>query len=147
MRPASIVQFERVYLASFVFEEVTIALGWSQLTEKVAARSKIPTNVEQGILIGAVAAFLFLFLLLLYFIARRASNQAKSAFLVLTAFSVWSFVKNLIDTAGALDRLVILDAISRLLMLYGVWLLFRPDAKAWLGSKGAEGPTDPNTFA
>ena len=60
MRPASIVQFERVYLASFVFEAVTIALGWSQLTEKVAARSKIPTNVEQGILIGAVAAFLFL---------------------------------------------------------------------------------------
>ncbi|MCA1661568.1 MAG: hypothetical protein LC648_05195 [Novosphingobium sp.] len=147
MRPASIVQFERLYLLSIVIAAIGIALGWDRLVEMAAAQQGVPASVQQGVLIGAVVFAFLIPLLLLYFIARRASNIAKWIFVVFTAYSLFSYVMGLSTTGLTLDLLFAFNTVTLLLTLYCAWLLFRPDAKAWLESRGADGPGDPDTFA
>ena len=36
--------------------------------------------------------------------------------------------------------------VATALQVFAAWLLFKPDAVAWLESKGANGPGDPDTF-
>ena len=143
MRPKSIVQFERVYLASIVlgmFEPKRMGPATDM------AFSKAGVDVPGvGIVLIAGALSLLLPLLLWHFIARRASNVAKSILIALTALGLLSFVAGLGDPDRAKDLL--LGVVVTALMFYAIWLLFRPDAKAWLGSKGTESPTDPHTSA
>ena len=146
MRPKSIVLFERVYLLSIVVSIVAIALGWNQVSAMAAAQSGLPAGAQQGVLIGAVVFAFLVPLLLLYFIARRASNVAKWIFVALTAYSLLSSLLALARPEAAKDLLFVLNAIAVVLTLYCAWLLFRPDAKAWLESKGADAPADPTAF-
>ena len=146
MRPKSIVQFERVYLASMALSAIGLAVGWDKYVEEFAGLG-VTRGVQQGILIGAVAISLLIEFALLYYIARRANAQAKMVFLIFTALAVWYFLEDLIDTRNWLNRVLIVDAIIFVLNLFAAWLLFRPDAKAWLGSKDTESSTDPHTSA
>ena len=148
MRPASIVSFERIYLLSIVVAAIGMALGWDRLIQMAASRSAgVPESVQQGILIGAVAIGFLIPLLLLYFIARRASNVAKWIFVLFTAYSLFTFVTGLSTAGLKIDVLFVFNAITLVLTLYCAWLLFRPDAKAWLETKGVDGPADPDTSA
>ena len=143
MRPKSIVQFERVYLASIVlgmFEPKRMGPA----TDMAFSKAGVDVPVV-GIVLIAGALSLLLPLLLWHFIARRASNVAKSILIALTALGLLSFVAGLGDPDRAKDLL--LGVVVTALMFYAIWLLFRPDAKAWLGSKGTESPTDPHTSA
>ena len=147
MRPASIVLFEKLYLLSIVVSAIGIVLGWDQMIAAAGARPGISAGAQQGVAIGAVAFTFLIAFVLLYFIARRASNIAKWIFVVLAAYGVFAFVTGLSTAGIKLDAAFLTNAVSLALTLYCAWLLFRPDAKAWLDSKGADAPADPDTFA
>ncbi len=145
MRPKSIVQFERVYLASIIlgmFEPKRMG----PVTEMVFSQAGVPAPIVGIVLVAGVLSFL-LPLLLWHFIARRASNVAKWVMIALAALGVLAFVAGLGDPARTNGMLLALSVVITALMFYAVWLLFRPDAKAWLGSKGTGGPADPHTSA
>jgi hypothetical protein len=146
MRPPSIVLFERLYLAVIVIGLVAVALSWNSISAIAAKQPGVPESVGNGILLAALIFGFLIPLLLLYFIARRASNIAKWIFVILAAFSLYSFVSGLSNPQMPGTLFLALNAVSTLLTLYCAWLLFKPDAKAWLESKGADGPADPTTF-
>lgn len=145
-RPASIVLFEKLYIAVIVIGVIGVALSWSSLSAMANSQPGVSGSVGSGILIGALVFGFLIPLLLVYFIARRASNIAKWIFVVLTAFSVYSFIATVSDPAVPKGLLLAVNVVSLVLTLYCAWLLFKPDAKAWLESKGADGPGDPTTF-
>ena len=144
MRPASIVLFERIYLLSIAVAAVGIVLGWNELIEMAPAEAS--AGERQGVTIAAVAITLLIALALLYGIARRASTAAKWLFVALNAYSVVSFAKDLATPGATTSIPFVFDGIELVLTLYCAWLLFKPDAVAWLESKGANGPGDPGTF-
>ena len=136
-RPASIVLFEKLYIAVIVIGVIGVALSWNSLSAIAGAQPGVPASAASGFLIP---------LLLLYFIARRASNVAKWIFVVLTAFSLYSFVAGLANPVMPKGLLLAVNVVSLALTLYCAWLLFRPDAKAWLDSKGGDVRGDTTTI-
>lgn len=147
MRPQSIELFEKVYLASIAIGLVAVAVGWRVLTAESQARmATASAGTVQGILIGSMVLVFGISLLLWFLIARKASNVAKWILVVLAASGVYSLLKEIVFSTVPKDLDFALNTASTLLGLYAVWLLFRPDAAAWLKSKGADGPGDPKTF-
>ena len=142
-RPASIVLFEKLYIAVIVIGVIGVALSWNSLSAMAGAQPGVPASMGSGILIGALIFGFLIPLLLLYFIARRASNVAKWIFVVLTAFGVYSFIAGLANPMMPKGLLLAVNVVSLVLTLYCAWLLFQPDAKAWLESKGANAAGDP----
>ena len=88
-----------------------------------------------GLLAAGAVLAVAIPLLLLYFIARRASNVAKWIFVALTAISLYSLVSGVANPATPKNLLLLVAVLNMALTLYAAWLLFRPDAKAWLASK------------
>jgi hypothetical protein len=134
MRPPSIRLFEKLYLLTIAIGLVALALSWNSITGLAQARTG--QDAANGVLIVAAVLGVLIPLLLLYFIARRASNVAKWIFVVLAAFSVLSFVAGAANPELPKDALFALNVASLLLTLYCAWLLFRPDARAWLEHRG-----------
>ena len=147
MRPQSIELFEKVYLASIAISLVAVAVGWQRLTAESHARlATVSEGTVQGVLIGTAALVFAISLLLWFLVARKASNVAKWSLVALTAWGVYSLLKEIVFSTVPKELDLALNAVSTLLGVYAVWLLFRPDAVAWLKSKGADGPGDPKTF-
>jgi cytochrome bd-type quinol oxidase subunit 2 len=141
MRPPSIRLFEKLYLLTIALGLVALALSWNSMTGLAQARAG--QDAANGVLIAAAVLGVLIPLLLLYFIARRGSNVAKWIFVVLTAFSVLSFIAGIANPDLPKDALFILNVVSLGLTLYCAWLLFRPDARAWLEHRGDDtGPED-----
>ena len=147
MRPQSIELFEKVYLASIAISLVAVAVGWQRLTAESHARlATVSEGTVQGVLIGTAVLVFGIALLLWYYIARKARNVAKWVLVILTALGVYTTLKEIVFSTVPKDLYFAFNAASTLLGVYAVWLLFRPDAVAWLKSKGADGPGDPKTF-
>jgi len=146
MRPQSIQLFEKVFFAGFVIGLVNLFLSWNQVNAMVDDPRLQAAGVADGILIFGVVMGTLIPLLLWYFIARRASNVAKWVFVVLTAIGVFGFVSSLADPAMPKGAILIGSAVATALNVFAAWLLFKPDTKAWLESKGQAGPADPTTF-
>ena len=134
MRPPSIRLFEKLYLLTIVLGLVALAFSWNSMTGFAQARAG--RDAASGLLIAAAVLGVLIPLLLLYFIARRGSNVAKWIFVVLSAFSVLSFVAGIANPELPKDALFLLNVVSLGLTLYCAWLLFRPDARAWLEHRG-----------
>lgn len=133
MRPTSIVNFERTVLASLVVGVVHFLLNREEAAQQLA-----DAGVGSGFLLGAYIAGIVLYLLLLYFIARKASPVAKWIYVVLA-------VIGLVGGLAQPDKLLSGDAVSVLLTIAGwalsilsLWFLFRPDAKAWFSEGRGE---------
>jgi hypothetical protein len=138
MRPASIVNFERLYLGAIVVGIINTILSWEQAKATLAAQ---PNSAILGpdFLYIVAALSILVPLLLWYFIAKKASVVAKWILVVL-------FLLGLIGTlmtiqAGTYPQGIYaaLTALTTLLQAGAVWMLFRPDAKAWF----ADGRGDP----
>jgi hypothetical protein len=132
MRPPSIIMFERAYLASIALTLLNALLNWDAMVEPLSdptlqAAGMGPNFVLISLVVGTAIA-----LLLWYFIARRGSTVAKWIYLVLLVLSLLGMVINLLNPAMPKDVVMIVTLIGVLLQLYGGWLLFQPDAKAWL---------------
>ena len=148
MRPKSIELFEKVYLGSIVIGLINTALSWSQVNALMNDPRVQATGMGTGTLVLGVIVGILIPLLLWYFIARRASNVAKWIYVVLTALGLLSLLNSLAVNVSLApkDLTLIVATVSVLFQVYGAWLLFKPDAVAWLESKGANGPGDPDTF-
>ena len=143
MRPQSIELFEKVYLGALAISLISVALTWSETVREFDAR--VPGS-GAALAAGAMAIGFAISLLLWWLIARRASNPAKWVLVVLTAIGLFGFLSSLFMATVPKDLNFAVSTVTNLLSVYAAWLLFRPDAVAWLESKGADGPGDPKTF-
>lgn len=146
MRPPSIILFEKVFLAAIVLGLVNSLLFWGSMTEVLDDPAMKAAGMGTGFMLFSVLIGTAISLLLWYFIARRASNVAKWIFVVILALGVFGMVANLTNPAVPKGAQLVGGFVSLLLQLYAGWLLFKPDAKAWLESRGTEGASDPSVF-
>ena len=141
MRPASIVMFERLFFASLVLSVVSFIIGYDAMTEQMANEPTLQqVGIGSGLMVGTMVASLTIYLLLWFFIARKASSVAKWILVALLALSVIALPAMLM---GPWDLRMILGLAVYALEVVAAVFLFRPDAGAWF--KG-EVRTDPATF-
>jgi hypothetical protein len=131
MRPNSIVTFERVFLIMIVLGLIGAVLRWDAVVAELRA-----TGLAEGVGIAIYAFALAVSLLLLWLIARRGSSVARWIYVVLC---VAGFALA-IPAFGATLRLPLPELLMQiaqwLLAILSVWLLFRPDARAWFARSG-----------
>ena len=131
MRPRSIILFERVVILGVLLGMAGSVLNWGRTLAVVRQ-----FGFGAGFIIGVQAASIMLVLLLLYFIARKASTVAKWIFVVLVLLGVL----NIVRSAGLLFSMgpsAFLSIAQMLAQLFALWLLFRPDSVAWFDRKAA----------
>jgi hypothetical protein len=131
VRPASIVWFERLYLASVLVSAGNAAMQW----ETTTAQASSPAFV-----IGLQATIFAILLALTLLVSRKGNNVAKWVIVAFFAFRLVSFAYVLMVPAMMLGPLV-LTVLHTLLQTMAVALLFTPSARAWLGRKDSP-PTD-----
>ena len=130
-RPASIILFERVFLASLLLSLADSVFNWSTLIDQInVAPGASPRVVD--FLIEGMTFVLLIYLLLWYFIARRGANVARIIWTVLFAFGVFGVIAMFFQATPLSVKIIPL--ISFALQAYGVFLLYRPDAKPWFSS-------------
>ena len=146
MRPKSIELFEKVYWGGTALGLVIAALNWGNVTATFNTPEARSLGMGSGFLIGTIVVNLIISLLVWYFIARRASNVAKWIYMALTAIGLFIVLRSLANPTAANGLPLAGNLVVIGLQLYCAWLLFKPDAVAWLESRGADGPGDPTTF-
>jgi hypothetical protein len=131
MRPASIVNFERVLLLIVLFSVASAVIEWDRTMAQLAAQ-----GVGAGALIALLGALILLIVLLGWLIARRRSNKARWAYVLLIVLMIGISVPSgsAMFNAGALT--IALNLFFLLLLLLSIVLLFRSDANAWLAGRG-----------
>ena len=98
-------------------------------------------HLSSGTTLGIQIVMILLYLLLIYFISRKGSPVAKWIYVVLCVLGlVFGLVGlPLMMQMGPLP--LVIAIVQYALSIVSLWLLFRPDSKAWF----AEGRTvDPN---
>jgi hypothetical protein len=134
MRPASIVNFERVVLLSLAIGVLNTFLNLDEMTASIAAQ-----GFGSGFVIGVQAATIAVILLLVYFISRKGSPVAKWIYVVLSVLGLISGLAGMSQTLEMGTVPVILSVAALILSVISLWLLFRPDSKAWFAD-GRGGP-------
>jgi hypothetical protein len=134
-RPVSIVNFERCYLGAIAVGLINTALNWQAMMETTQMRQAtvmfgsmlLPISVAIGLAISG---------LLWFFAARKGSAVAKWIIVVLFGFSVLGMLGKLFAHSDASALQLILGVVAFALNGVAVWMLFRPDTKAWFGETG-----------
>ena len=136
MRPRSIVLFERLVLLSIVLGIIS-ALLVSDKTQ--AALDAQGTPMGTGTLYTVQAIGILLYLVLLYFISRKASPVAKWIYVVLAVIGLVMGLVGISATLafGALPAAIAIAQYA--ITVVTIWLLFRPDSNAWFNDGRAEG--------
>jgi hypothetical protein len=135
MRPKSIVLFERLVLLGIVLGIISAFLVREQVGEMLAAQGQ---GVGTSTVYIIQAITIALYLLLIWFISRHGSPVAKWIYVVLAGLGL---VIGLLGIGQTLEFGIVPAIIA--VVQYGIsavsiWLLFRPDAKAWF-SEGRGG--------
>ncbi len=134
MRPESIVMFERLYLGALALGVVNLALSWSSTQEYMANDPAVAAaGLGSGFFISTTLMGFAIPLLLWYFIAKRGSNIAKWILVVLFGFGLISMLFSF-STMMAMRGTIGLIGVLLLTALQAgaVYMLFKPDAVAWL---------------
>ena len=154
MRPASIIQFERLYLASLAVVIIQSVAAYFLMREtfgRLPAGADVPGagGMFSGILIGSIIFGLLLSvgipLLLMWLASRKRVEVAKWLLLAVSVLSVLGFLANLVmlvvmpgqvaqDIAGFAEwqaGLVAIDGVSEALGIAALVFLFRRDATEW----------------
>jgi hypothetical protein len=141
MRPKSIVLFERLMLLSILLGLVSTFINWESMQEQLAAQGT-PVGASTVLTIQGVG--IVLYLVLLYFISRKGSPIAKWIYVILALLTLVFGLIGIGETfkLGALPAAFAI--VGYILTAVTLWLLFRPDAKAWF-SEG-RGEADAETF-
>ena len=137
MRPKSIVNFERIVILSILFGIVSSFVTRAKMEAMMAGKP----HLSSGTTLGIQIVMILLYLLLIYFISRKGSPVAKWIYVVLCVLGlVFGLVGlPLMMQMGPLP--LVIAIVQYALSIVSLWLLFRPDSKAWF----AEGRTvDPN---
>ena len=143
MRPASIVWFERFFLASLVLGLLSTMINWSAISTAAQATRGAPGLVASPIFMIVIMAISVGFSLLFwYFIARRGSKIAKwilVVFFVIGLLSLPGVLRNPLYGTG----MVAMAMINYLLQFAAVVCTFRADTHDWFNGRK---PVDPNAF-
>jgi hypothetical protein len=143
VRPNSIVQFDRFYLGAIVVGLINNLLTWNQTQAMLADPNVNPAGLGTGFQIGSMVVGLAISLLLWWLVSRKASNIAKWIIVVLFGLGLIGVLMSI----GTMMQLGMLSAVVALvgvaLQGFAVFMLFKPDAVAWLTNKG---PTNPDVF-
>ena len=129
-------QFELVYLVVIVLGLVQTPLQWNQMSAGPGIAAMIAQFGTTPLIVTAFV-LVVIQLLLWYFVARRGSVVAKWIYVVLTAYVVISGVFELRNTALLATTVGIIGAALVVLQAVAIFLLFRPDARAWFGNGDA----------
>ena len=144
MRPQSIVNFERVVLLNILLGIANTWLSWDKviaMAQAQAAAQGGTMKIGSGFLIGTQVFVIAITLLLLWLISRKGSPIAKWIYVVFAVIGLIFAVIGIGKSAALGTVPLVLAMIGHLLTLISLWLLFRPDSKAWF----SEGRTvDPN---
>lgn len=132
MKPNSITQFERLYLASILVWLVSSALSYGQTVAELKARSPgtefgVGALVTIQILVCAIAAGLW------FLIVRRHSALGKWILSIWFLISTCLVTLNLYATGLGFNLAMLTSLIAYGLGAWGLSYLFKPDAEAWLG--------------
>ena len=139
VRPKSIIQFERVLLAMVAMVLIGSAIFWDRTVAAFTAEGYGFTYIVARLVIGTG-----IYVLIWFFVARKASVVAKWALVVLAAVNLLSVALRVSVGRFILDLSGVLSIVALAMLLYSAWLLFRPDANAWFRG---ERPIDPAVFS
>jgi hypothetical protein len=129
MRPASIVQFERLFLGALALEVLVDVLAWQGEVAAAAKGYSQFAAVAPTLVGGIMAVSILASLALWYFVARRGSNIAKWIVAVWFVVSTVLLALSLLHISFTLP--VVLGWLAYLLRAWSVSYLFKPDAEAW----------------
>jgi hypothetical protein len=135
MRPVSIVNFERLYLTAVAIGLVNSMLTWDRSVAMVSAQPGL--GFGSGLVVASLVIGLLIQLLLWYFIARRASVVAKWILVILFVIGVLYWLSTLSGNPSFSGITAILGVAAVVVQAAAIWMLFRPDAKAWFSGSGA----------
>jgi hypothetical protein len=133
-RPPSIVNFERCYLGALLIGAVNAALNWERMMAMPAVQQARVT-IGEWYLPATTALGYLIPLVLWYFAARRASVVAKWVIVVLFGLGVLGLLAGLALGTMASDLGGVLSVVAFVLNAIAVFLLFKPDARAWFGER------------
>ncbi|BBC71514.1 conserved hypothetical protein [Altererythrobacter sp. B11] len=140
MRPQSILMFERLFLLSLAISAASFLIGYGDTVDLLARQ---PGMEELGLGSGfVIATFAFgfaIYLLLWFFIARRASNIAKWVLTFFVAIGLFS-LPGIFAADFTVTRA--LGLLTYLLEVAALVFLFRADAILWLKGEAQ----DPEVF-
>ena len=147
MRPNSIRQFDRYFLASIALGLFNSVLSAS---DSLAMLNSDPATAQAGFSLAFVITtsvfVLGMPLLLWFFISRMASNVAKWILVVMTVLGLLMLPLMLPRMMEYKTATLVITGVLTLLQLFAITFLFRADAKAWLESRGKVSPINPNVF-
>ena len=144
MRPPSIVMFERLFLASLALSAFNFVVGYDAMIEQVEREPALQQlGLDGGFVTGMFVVGVAIYLLLWFFIARKASTVAKWILVVLSAVGLLSFLASFATGQVTFDQSAMLGAAYYALEVAAVVFLFRADANAWFRN---EWKADPATF-
>ena len=133
-KPPSIARFEHLYWASVIVGLINTGLAWGASRATFAANPilaqvtwLLPVMQVVGIAINVTVWF---------FIARRPTVVAKWVMVVFAAISAFALVWALGMVAmgrASIGTQAMLGTVANLLYIGAAVMLFRPDARLWLG--------------
>lgn len=137
MRPKSIVNFERLVLLYLAIGLISAFLVWDETVSSLQAQG---AGMGSGTIMTIQAITVALYLLLVWFIARKGSPVAKWIYVVLSGLGLVFGLVGIQQTISLGTLPLILSIAQYVLILVTIWLLFRPDSKAWFsdGRGGAD---------
>jgi hypothetical protein len=139
MRPQSIVMFERLFLLSLALSAVSFLVNYDAMVAALQSEAALrDLGLGSGFALGLFAFGLAVYLLLWFFIARKASNIAKWVYVVLLALSIPSLVSSLSTFSFSMGGLLGIAVYA--LEVAAAVFLFRADAIAWLKGQPSAGP-------
>ena len=136
MRPKSIIRFEQLFFLGIALALILSALTWNARME-IYHQTPAAEMLGDAFPVITLAIGYAIWLLLWYFIARRASSIAKWIYVVLFVLAVIAVMASLtfgqvIDTTALAGQVI-----GVLIQAASIWFLFQPDANAWFSGDAA----------
>lgn len=131
MRPKSIQRFDIFYLGALALGLVNTAFGWTDTMARMQADASTAA-IATPIMLGSVIIGFGISLLLWFFVSRMRSTIAKWILVVFFVLGVLSLLFTLMNGQFPGGIVGVLSVVSTVLQAAAVFMLFQPDAVAWL---------------
>ncbi len=139
IKPVSIARFEQFYWGSVILGLINAGLTWSDRAAMMASNPMFATMPWFMPVISGIG--LIVAILLWYFIVRKPSIVAKWFIGVFAALGAIGLLFTLVALMrGGVPNMVavIVTIVVNLLYIAATAMLFKPDARAWLGEGRGE---------
>lgn len=132
-KPRSLWQFERVLMLATVMETANTLAFASRARAIIAESAEIPPDTWSYYLALLVVSPAFA-CLIWFFVIKRASNAARIVYSALVAIGALGLPDRVATSAVVFPLYTqAILIITTCVLVYGVWLLWRPDSREWFG--------------